>query len=58
MKAKAKQQLRALVKRCGSQEKAAAFIGVAFKTVNEWLNDKSQPHGLSIQRLHDLKIEV
>lgn len=48
--------LRDFCAEVGSQEAAAAAIGVSFATVNRWLNKHDEPRGLSRRRLADLGI--
>lgn len=59
MKTKTKKPTKSLRDFCaeaGSQEAAAALIGVSFATVNRWLNSHDKPRGLSRRRLAELGI--
>lgn len=44
------------VAEAGTQEKAAALIGVSFSTVNRWLKGHEKPHGVMRQHLLGLGI--
>jgi len=50
--------LEQFVRECGSQEKAAQTVGVAFATLNRWLNEHDEPTGLSLRRLHELGVRT
>ena len=46
------------VKKQGSQEKAAASIGVTHATVWRWLHGRSKPRGLELARLQMMGVEL
>lgn len=59
MPTKTKPKLKTLaefVAEAGTQEKAAALIGVTYSTVNRWLNAGEKPHGVMRQHLLGLGI--
>ena len=50
-----KKLLQDILKNSGwSQEQLATKLGVTFATVNAWLNDRSQPRGVTLRKIQSL----
>lgn len=42
----------------GSQEKAAAVVGVDASTYSRWINKETAPHGMAARRLEELGVRL
>lgn len=52
------QTLDEFIEACGSEEKAAAKIGVTYSTVSRWRNGHRKPKGLSAEKLKKMRIVI